>query len=64
MADELPAIFEYDATFTPAVLGAPVFGFQGRRLREIRAMVMRKVEVGEAAQSFMDLAKQRGLRAS
>lgn len=61
VADELPAIFEYDATFTPAVLGAPVLGFQGRRLSEIRASVMRKVEPGEVAQSFMALAKERGM---
>jgi len=61
VADELPAIFEYDGTFTPAVLGAPILGFQGRRLAEIRASVMRKVELGEVAQKFMALAEERGM---
>ena len=34
----------------------------GRRLSEIRASVMRKVEPGEVAQSFMALAKERGMK--
>ena len=61
VAEVLPQIFEYDATFTPAVLGGPILGFQGRRLAEIRAAVMRKVEPGEIAQKFISLAEDRGM---
>ncbi|CAK9015418.1 Uncharacterized protein SCF082_LOCUS12748 [Durusdinium trenchii] len=61
VAEVLPAIFEYDATFTPAVLGAPLLGFQGRKLAEIRASVMRKVEQGDVARKFMELAEERGM---
>ncbi len=34
----------------------------GRRLTEIRASVMRKVELGEVAQKFMALAEERGMQ--
>eukprot|EP00439_Symbiodinium_sp_Y106_P074777 s367_g14.t1 len=58
---ELGIIFEYDGTFTPAVLGAPVLAFQGRRLSEIRSAIMKKVEAGEIAKSFIALATERGM---
>ncbi|CAE7730608.1 unnamed protein product, partial [Symbiodinium sp. CCMP2456] len=58
---ELGIIFEYDGTFTPAVLGAPVLAFQGRRLSEIRSTVMKKVEAGEIARNFIALATERGM---
>ncbi|CAJ1342911.1 unnamed protein product [Effrenium voratum] len=61
LASELASLFEYDATFTPAVLGAPLLGFQGRRLAEIRSTVFQKVEAGEVGKSFMALATERSM---
>ncbi|OLP87424.1 hypothetical protein AK812_SmicGene31349 [Symbiodinium microadriaticum] len=58
---ELGIIFEYDGTFTAAVLGGPVLAFQGRRLSEIRSTVMKKVEAGEIARNFIALATERGM---
>jgi len=60
-ADELGLMFEYDGTFTPAVLGAPILAFQGRRLAEIRSIIMKKVKSGDVAKSFIALAIDRGM---
>ncbi|CAE7704990.1 unnamed protein product [Symbiodinium pilosum] len=61
MGTELGIMFEYDGTFTPAVLGAPILGYQGRRLSEIRSIIMKKVEAGDVAKKFIALGAERGM---
>eukprot|EP00931_Biecheleriopsis_adriatica_P008994 TRINITY_DN110110_c0_g1_i1.p1 TRINITY_DN110110_c0_g1~~TRINITY_DN110110_c0_g1_i1.p1 ORF type:complete len:462 (-),score=93.58 TRINITY_DN110110_c0_g1_i1:281-1666(-) len=61
IADELADHFEYDGLFTPAVIGVPIFGFQGRRMSEIRSKLFRKIETSAVGLRFMAGANERGM---
>lgn len=61
MTSELDIMFEYDHTFTPVVLGAPLSASSAKRLSEIRGKLMAKVGVTDISKNFLALAKERGM---
>jgi len=60
ISEHLDDHFEYDKTFAPGVIGVPVMGFQGKRLKDIRAKIFARIKVGDIGRAFIKEAEKRG----
>jgi len=58
---ELDAHAEHDGMIAGVALGTPLTAAQGKRLAEIKQLIMDKMLVSDVGKSFMAIAKERGM---